>query len=115
MFNFVDILILILIVFLAWQGYKTGLIGGLLNVLITITSFGLATAFYRPLGEFINRRFSFGENISLVAGFLTILISLEVALSLISSFFYYHIARKFVGFIPCHSCCDIFYSIFLGF
>lgn len=95
MFNFIDILILLVIVYLAWQGYKTGLIGGLLNVLITIASFALATAFYRPLGEFIDRRFSYGENISLVAGFLIILISLEVLLSLISSFFYSHIAKLY--------------------
>ena len=95
MFNFVDLTILILIIYLAWQGYKTGLIGGLLNVLITIASFGLATAFYRPLGEIIDRRFSFGENISLVGGFLIILVFLEVVLSFISSFSYSHIARLY--------------------
>ncbi len=112
MFNFVDLILLIVIVYLAWQGFKTGFIGGLLNVLITIISFSLATVFYRPVGEFVDRRLSLGENISLVAGFLIILISLEVVLSLLSNLFYSHIAKlykksslivkldKYLGLIP---------------
>lgn len=112
MFNFIDIFILLLIVYLAWQGYKTGLIGGLLNTLITIASFVLATMFYRPLGQFIDGRFSLGENVSLVAGFLIILVLLEVVLSLVSSFFYSRVAKlykksasiaridKYLGILP---------------
>jgi len=95
MFNFVDLLILLLTIYLIWQGYRTGLIGGLLNVLITTASFVLATLFYQPVGQFIDQTFSFGENTSLVAGFLLILLLLEVVLSLISGILYSRVAKLY--------------------
>jgi uncharacterized protein YkwD len=95
MFNFVDLFILLLIIYLGWQGYQTGLIGGLLNMLITIASFVLATTFYSSLGQLISQKFGFGENISLVIGFLLILVGLEVVFSLASSFFYRKVAKLY--------------------
>ena len=93
MFNFVDIGILLETIFLAFQGYRTGLIGGLLNALITVASFVLASLYYRPAGQLLAHYFSLGDNVSQVAGFLTILVVLEVVLSLGSTLFYSLIAK----------------------
>jgi len=88
MFNFVDLLVFFLILVMIWQGYKTGLLGGLLNTFITIISFVAATLFYREISGFIVKRFSLEENTSLVVGFLLILIVLEIVLYFVANLIY---------------------------
>ncbi len=112
MFNYIDILILILTIYLIWQGYRTGLIAGLLNVLATIASFVLSTLVFSYIGDLLHKLFNLNENVAPVVGFLVSLVILEFGLNLILTFIYAKIARvykksnlvdkldKYLGIIP---------------
>lgn len=95
MFNFVDVIILILVIYLIWQGYRTGLIGGLFNVLTTIASFVLAVFIYPYLGKFLTSTFGVSDNLSSVGSFLVTLIFLELTLGFLFSFLYSKAARVY--------------------
>lgn len=112
MFNYIDFLILILVIYLIWQGFRTGFIGGLLNVLATITSFVFASLFYNQIGDIFSQFFSVNENVAPVLGFITILFVLEFGLNFVFTFVYsktapiYKKSRftakidKYLGFLP---------------
>lgn len=95
MFNIVDLIILILFIYFLWQGYRTGLVGGLLNILATIVSFVVATAAYPSVGDFLKKQFNLGENTALVLGFVITLIVLEIILNLVLKFFYAKVAPMY--------------------
>lgn len=95
MFNIVDGLVLILIIYLIWQGLRTGFVGGLLNVATTIVSFLLATSFYSYLAGFLSRQFDLSENVAAVIAFLILLIGLETIISFVLAFLYGKIARLY--------------------
>src|SRR3989337_3866599 len=88
MFNFIDLAVLVLIIFLIWQGARTGFIGGVLNLVTTVISLFSAIAFYPSLGNLLNDTFAWEQNLSQVAAFFLILIVLEVTLSFVVSRFY---------------------------
>ncbi len=110
--NFVDVFIVVFIAYLIWQGYRTGLVGGLLNLLATIAAFVLSTVFYPYLGGFLESKFNFNENISPIIGFIICLVLLEFTLSFLLTFLYSKIAPlykksktiakvdKYLGVIP---------------
>jgi uncharacterized protein YkwD len=80
-FNFIDVIVLFFLFYFLWQGYQTGFIGGILNILSTIISFTLALLFYPNLADFIQSQFGWTENLSLVTAFFAILIVAELVLS----------------------------------
>ena len=82
-FNFVDFLVLFFLVFFLWQGYQTGFVAGLLNILSTIISFVAAILFYPDLASLFQSQFGWTENLSFVLAFFTILIVMELVLSFI--------------------------------
>lgn len=88
MFNYLDVLILLLIVYLICQGYRTGFLGGLFNVLTTIISFVLAALIYPSVGHLLTSKFSIGDNFANVFGFLGTLVVLEIIFGIIFSFIY---------------------------
>lgn len=92
MFNYIDFLILLLVVYLIWQGYRTGLVAGLLNVLATIGSFVISTLIYSRVGDLLHSFLNLNENASPVIGFLVSLVFLEFSLSLILTFMYAKVA-----------------------
>ncbi|HEY4695149.1 MAG TPA: CvpA family protein [Candidatus Nanoarchaeia archaeon] len=112
MYNFVDLAILFLIIYLIWQGLRTGLVGGILNVITTVTSFILATGYYSQAGGFLSDKFNLNENLGLVAGFFLIIIFGEIVLSLMFTYLHRRIAGlykksklvatfdKYLGIIP---------------
>ncbi|HEX7456335.1 MAG TPA: CvpA family protein [Candidatus Nanoarchaeia archaeon] len=81
--NFIDFIVIFFIIYFLWQGYHTGFIGGLLNIVSTSLSFIAAILFYPNLGQFFMNQFGWTENLSLVAAFFIILIVVELVLSLI--------------------------------
>src|SRR3990170_5101983 len=111
-FNFIDLIIIFFLLYFIWQGYHTGFIGGLLNIVSTALSFVAAIIFYPQLGNFLAARFGWTENIAVVAAFFLILIFIEIILSLILHRLYLFIAPfyrtikslliidKFLGVIP---------------
>lgn len=82
-FNFVDFLVLFFLLFFLWQGYQTGFVAGLLNILSTVISFGAAILLYPDLASLFQSQFGWTENISFVLAFFTILIVIELVLSFI--------------------------------
>lgn len=82
-FNFIDFIVLFFFVYFLWQGYNTGFVGGLLNIVSTVISFVAAIVFYPDLAGFLISQFSWSENLSLVASFFIILIVVELVTSFI--------------------------------
>src|SRR3989304_3230175 len=102
MFNFIDLIVIALIIFLIWQGARTGFVGGVLNLITTVISLSSAIAFYPSLGNLLNDTFAWGQNLSQVAAFFLILIVLEVVLSFVASRFYGSLVplyKKFKAFL----------------
>ncbi|HSX57809.1 MAG TPA: CvpA family protein [Candidatus Saccharimonadales bacterium] len=92
MINLVDLLVLILIIFLIWQGYKVGLVAGLLNLLVTVASFFLALNIYPFVADFLAKTFSMDQNIARVFAFLATLVTLEISINFFATYFYGKIA-----------------------
>lgn len=92
MVNYVDLLIIILTAIFIWQGYRVGLVGGLLNLLITLASFVLATFLYPVVGDFLTRFLKINENIAKVTGFVVTLTLLELVLNTAITYLYGKIA-----------------------
>ncbi len=92
MVNFVDLLILVIVGYLIWQGYRTGLVGGLLNVLATIAAFFVATLIYPQIGNILTNVFKINENIAPVIGFIAALIILEFSFNFGLTFLYSKLA-----------------------
>ena len=84
-FNYIDLIIAFLLVYFVWQGYQTGLLGGLFNIVSTIVSFVLAIVFYPQIGSFLRNQLSWSENLALVIAFFVILIVAEVVFSFLFS------------------------------
>lgn len=93
MFNFVDLIIVFLIVYLVWQGWRAGLIVGLLNLVTMVVSLIVATALYPQLGSFLSGLFAWGQNLSQVVAYFLILVVLEVVLSFIANRLYSRFAH----------------------
>ncbi len=87
-FNFVDLAVLVILVYFVWQGYLIGLLGGSLNLLTTIVSILAASFFYPNLGHFFQQQFSLSDTISPIFAFFVILLVLEISLSLLSTLAY---------------------------
>src|SRR3989304_9475715 len=105
MFNFIDLIVIALIIFLIWQGARTGFIGGVLNLITTVISLFAAVAFYPNLGNLLNDTFAWGQNLSQVVAFFLILIVLEVILSFVVSRFYSTLVpfyKKLEAFLVLH-------------
>lgn len=92
MFNYIDLLILILAGVFIWQGYRVGLVGGLLNLLITLASFVMATFLYPYVGDFLTVALKLNENIGRVLGFIVTLTVLELILNTTITYFYGKVA-----------------------
>ncbi len=90
--NYVDILVLFIIIFLIWQGYRVGLVAGLLNLLVTIAAFILALNTYSYVANFFHHRFGLEENIARVFAFLSTLVIFEVTINFLATYFYGKIA-----------------------
>ncbi|OGY25679.1 MAG: hypothetical protein A2Z11_04465 [Candidatus Woykebacteria bacterium RBG_16_43_9] len=82
-FNFVDLIVLFFLIYFLWQGYQTGFVGGLLNILSTVISFVAAVLFYPNLASFFQSQFGWTENLALVSAFFSILIVAELVFSFI--------------------------------
>ena len=86
--NFVDFLVLFFLIYFIWQGYQTGFVGGVLNIISTVISFAAAILFYPNLASFFERQLSWSENLALVAAFFAILIVSELVLSFLFHWVY---------------------------
>lgn len=117
MFNLIDLIVFVLIVYLVWQGWQTGFIGGVLNLFTTAVSLVAATVFYPVVGDFLNSTFDWGQNISQIVAFFLILIILEVVLSFLATRVQVLLApiyRKTEGFLIADRILGVFPSVLIG-
>lgn len=80
-FNFIDLIVLVFLIYFIWQGYQTGFLGGLFNILSTIISFASAVIFYPSLGSLLQSQLGLSGNLALVISFFAILILVEIVVS----------------------------------
>jgi len=111
-FNIVDLLILIAGIYFIWQGVESGLISGLLNLVVGILAFLYTIIFYPSFANILTKNFNIGENLAAVAAFFILLILLQTLGGLLVAFFYNTISSyfnkikfiyfldKFLGAIP---------------
>jgi len=117
MFNLIDLIIFALGIYLIWQGWRTGFVGGVLNLLTTVISLISATLFYPSLGTFFTNQFGWGQNLSQIIAFFFILIFLEVTLGFLSSRFYGVLApfyKKFQGLLVVDRALGVIPSVLVG-
>ena len=117
MFNLIDVIIFALVIYLIWQGWKTGFVGGVLNLLTTVVSLVAATLFYPSLGTFFTSQFGWGQNLSQIIAFFFILIFLEVTFGFLASRFYGVLApfyKKFQKLLVVDRALGIIPSVLVG-
>ncbi|MEX0617134.1 MAG: CvpA family protein [Candidatus Woykebacteria bacterium] len=117
MFNFIDLIVVVLIIYLIWQGWRTGFIGGILNLLTTAVSLVAATIFYPFIGDLLNNQFAWGPNLAHVVAFFMILIVLEVVLSFTANRHYGLFApvfKKVEGFLLVDKILGVIPSLLVG-
>ncbi|OGY23880.1 MAG: hypothetical protein A2172_05085 [Candidatus Woykebacteria bacterium RBG_13_40_15] len=115
--NFIDIVVLFFALYFVWQGYHTGFIGGILNIVSTIASFTAAIIFYPPLASFLGKTFNWSDNLSLVISFFSILIFFEVILGFLLNRLYAFVApvyKKIQNFILADKILGVFPSLLTG-
>jgi uncharacterized protein YkwD len=115
--NFIDFVVFAFFVYFLWQGYHTGFIGGILNIISTAISFVAAILFYPQVGTFLVGRFDFSENLGFVLAFFLILIGVEIITSLIFHYFYSLLTpfyKKIAKVITIDRILGVFPSVLVG-
>lgn len=97
--NLVDLVIIFILIYFAFQGFTRGLIASVLNLITTIVSIFLAVVYYPSVGEFLAKNWQISQNISPLAAFFGILIISEILLGFLASRVYLLI-RSFLKVIP---------------
>jgi uncharacterized protein YkwD len=116
-FNFVDLIVLVFLIYFIWQGYQTGFLGGLFNILSTIISFAAAVVFYPALGGFLQSQLKLSENLALVVAFFSILILVEIIVSFAFHRIYAFLVptyKKLGGFLVFDKVAGIIPSVLVG-
>jgi uncharacterized protein YkwD len=116
-FNFIDLVVIFFAAYFIWQGFHTGFIGGVLNIISTILSFAAAIVLYPFLASFLQNTFKWGDNLSLVISFFLILIFFEVILGFLMNRIFSLIApiyKRIRNFILVDKILGIFPSVLTG-
>ncbi|MDP2670995.1 MAG: CvpA family protein [bacterium] len=118
MINLVDIFVLGVLIFFAWQGFHTGLLGGVLNLLTTGLAFLLALLLYPYLGSFLSQRFDIAENFTLIVSFFFILVFSEITFGFLATLIYKHLVsplhKRFRSLLKIDKILGIIPSLFVG-
>lgn len=87
-FNWIDYLILAVLLFYAYEGYSSGFVGALLDLINFITSFIVGLRFYGFFGAFLVDKFSMAQGFSDAIGFFIVTFIAQIAIGiLIRKFF----------------------------
>ncbi len=112
MINFIDLIILGILVYFIWSGYQSGLVLGILNLVRTLTAFFLSVLYYPTIGNFLVDRFHLAQPVGQILGFVIILLVVEIilgfAINLVHKTIFQflfkfkplYLADKFLGIIP---------------
>lgn len=97
-FNLVDLIVFLAVLYFVWKGYTNGFLSGILNLVSTVLATFGAVIFYPQVSSFINTQFSLGQNLANIFGFFGLLLLTEFIFSLIVSFIYRFIFQHFLRF-----------------
>ena len=82
-FNALDLIILVVIIFYAWEGYRLGFLAALLDLVSFIASFLLALKLYNGVGALLVRTANLPVGFANAIGFFLVAFILEILLSLL--------------------------------
>lgn len=98
MFNLVDLIVFLAVLYFIWKGYNNGLILGVLNLASTLLSTIGAIVLYPLVSSYLNSAFNLGVNLANIFGFFGLLLLTEFIVSFIVSFIYRFIFGFFLRF-----------------
>jgi uncharacterized protein YkwD len=100
MFNFIDLLIGLVLIYFIWQGLETGFFGGLLNFISTVISLFVSLLYYPALGDFFANYLRLGQNLSQLVSFFGLLILTGFLGGYFLSFLYKLFSKLFLSLTP---------------
>lgn len=121
--NWLDLLIVAVFIFYAFEGYSTGLIRGAVDFLGFILSFVAALRLYGVTGTFLTKQFSLTHGIANAIGFFATAFISEILLAILLTTFLHAISGKFsvakrlnriLGIIPGIATSIVLLSFFLS-
>lgn len=107
-FNFIDALIVGVVLISVFIGWQRGFVLGLLDVTRWVGSFLAALYFYQPISAFIGRLFGWDEIWSQPAAFVLIVVTVSLSFQFLANFLlrrlpkevHFHRANKILGVVP---------------
>ena len=107
-FNFIDILLVLIVLLSVWGGWRRGFILGFLDLIRWITSFLAALYFYQPLAEWLGLMTGWSQTWNQPLAFLLIVIIVglivqllgNVLLKRISKDVHDHLVNRIFGILP---------------
>ena len=109
--NWVDFVILAVLLYYAYEGYSTGFIGSLLGLLSFVASFVLGLKYYGAIGSILVKTFSIPQSFSSAIGFFVVSFLTEIIVGLVLRKF---IGRKFINLNVTNRLLGIVPGIFSG-
>lgn len=98
--NWVDLVIILFLLFSLLEGWRRGFLGGLFDLLGFLLSFLLALKFYPAGADFLVSNFSLSIGIAKAAGFFAIAVFSEIVLALLLGLAYSRLPSKIIHFLP---------------
>jgi len=109
--NWVDFIILIVLLYYSFEGYSTGFIGSILGLISFVASFVLGLKYYGVIGAVLVKTFSIPQSFSSAIGFFIVSFLTETIIGLILRKF---IAKRLTGFKVANRLFGILPGIFSG-
>lgn len=105
--NIIDVLLILVVLFSAWMGWRKGFIAGTLDLVAWVGSVLIALLLYRPAGALLDNYFNMGVW-TLPVAFFMVMILTRILFSVINNFFFRsltpdahgHPANRLFGLIP---------------
>lgn len=106
--NWIDLLIILFLLFSLFEGWRRGFLGGLIDLLGFLTSFLMALRFYPSSTDFLVSNFSLSMGMAKAVGFFAIAVLSEIILAVLLGWIYSRlplkitrpIPNRFLGFLP---------------
>jgi uncharacterized protein YkwD len=95
--NFIDLLLLLIILVYAWNGYRRGFIFALLSIVAWIATLSFTFLFYRPAGGLLLKVFPKTGYWSAVVGFVLLFIVLQIIFDRLTFWVLTHLPQRITG------------------
>ncbi len=109
--NWIDFIILIVLLYYSYEGYSSGFIGSVLGLISFVASFVLGLKYYGAIGAILLKTFSIPQNFSSAIGFFIVSFLTEIIIGLTLRKL---IAKRLTGFKVANRLLGILPGIFSG-